>query len=593
MRRPSGARGWLAAWTPALPILLLVAFCLVGPMLLLIAKTFATPDGIGLGLWSRVLGQPISQRAIATSLELGLTCATISTLIGTPVAWLITRMVPGSRSIWLGAFNVSAHFGGIGLAFAYVATLGIFGMITLLINGLGIGFAPPPRASFTALVLVYEYANVPFFVLLTVPAMAIVRHEWSEAAQTSSATPWQFWRRIGLPVLAPFLAAGFVLCFTWAVGNYSIAYGLAGRTATLPVPLISLLIGSALEEDVLLGGSRAAVLSVVLMAVAVAALLVFRMLTARGARWLGQGPLSGMASADVSWSRAGSGSASDRGRRWTAGRALLLGSIAAYLLAPVVAVLLYSLATRWTSHFLPDGYTLDWWVKTFQDGRPTSAFATSFGLGGLTAVFDLFLVVPAVYWGRVRNRRIRPVLEIAAAIPFALPYLVIGIALLQFSGEVAPKLQGTSVLLVLCYAAVNFPLMYWAVDGAMAAAGIERISEAAETCGASSWQIIRRVVVPNIRPGLVTGALLCFASALGEFAIVNVLASSITTVSVWSAGALRESSSESGGANELAVVTTVTFALLFVVSAAAVYGNRGRSTRLVPGSDVLERGAAT
>ena len=95
------------------------------------------------------------------------------------------------------------------------------------------------------------------------------------------------------------------------------------------------------------------------------------------------------------------------------------------------------------------------------------------------------------------------------------------------------------------------------------------------------------MVLPNIRAGVVTGALLCFASALGEFAIVNVLASSITTVSVWGAGAIRESSTEAGGTSELAVVTTVTFALLFVVSAAAVYGNRSRSNRLAPGQGYL------
>lgn len=559
-------------------------------MLLLIAQTFVSSDGIGLGLWARVLGQVVTQRAIVTTVELGLVCATISTLIGTPVAWLITRMLPGGRSIWLGLFNVAAHFGGIGLAFAYVATLGVFGMVTLLIQGLGIGFTPPDRASFTALVLVYEYANVPFFVLLTVPAMAVVRQEWFEAAETAAASRWQFWRRVGLPILAPFLAAGFVLCFTSAIGNYAIAFGLAGKTATLPVPLITLLIGTALDEDVLLGPSRAAVMSVVLIVIAFAALIAYRRLTARGARWLASGPISGMAAAEGAWSGSAAGPRAWHSRRASAGRAILMIAVAEYLFLPMIAVLLYSLATRWTSHVLPDGYTLEYWSAALSDPRVTSAFVTSFLLGGLTALIDFFLVVPAVYWSRVRNPRMRPVMQVTAAIPFALPYLVIGYALLQFSGVVAPQIQGTFVLLVLAYAAVSFPLMYWAVDGAMAAAGIERVSEAAETCGASWWQIVWRVVLPNIRAGLVTGVLLCFAMALGEFAIVSTLASSITTVSVWSAGAIRESSVTSGGTSQLAVVTTITFALLFAVSAAAVYSNRHRQTFFAPGRDALDEG---
>src|SRR5438067_3514801 len=103
-----------------------------------------------------------------------------------------------------------------------------FLMLTLLVQGISIPFSPTHPGSFESLLITYEYANIPLFVLLTVPAMAIVRHDWFEAAQASSATPLQFWRRIGLPVLLPLIAAGFVLSFTWSVGNYGISYALAG-----------------------------------------------------------------------------------------------------------------------------------------------------------------------------------------------------------------------------------------------------------------------------------------------------------------------------------------------------------------------------
>lgn len=177
---------------------------------------------------------------------------------------------------------------------------------------------------------------------------------------------------------------------------------------------------------------------------------------------------------------------------------------------------------------------------------------------------------------------IRPLVEVAAAIPFALPYLVIGFALLQFTGIVTPGLQGTFPLLVLGYAAIAFPFVYWAVDGSLAAAGIERLSEAAEACGAHPWQIVVRIVLPNIGPGVVTGGLLAFAAALGEFAMVKVLASSVNTIPIWSAEAIRSYGGDAGAFNELAVVTSVLFALLFIVSAIVVYLNRGQGARLVP-----------
>jgi putative spermidine/putrescine transport system permease protein len=231
---------------------------------------------------------------------------------------------------------------------------------------------------------------------------------------------------------------------------------------------------------------------------------------------------------------------------------------------------------------LPDGYTLDWWAAAATDDRVTSALLSSLTLGILTAAIDVVLVVPAVYWARVRNPRIRPLLELAATTSYALPSLVIAFALLKFAGIVTPGLQGTFPLLLLGSAAVCFPFVYWAVDRSMAAASIERITEAAETCGASAFQTLRRVVLPNIRPGLTTGVMLCFATALGEFAIVQVLASSVRTVPIWSAEAIRDTGRQTGAFSELAVVTTVMFVLLLVASVAVARG-RQRAVPLVPG----------
>jgi ABC-type spermidine/putrescine transport system permease subunit II len=549
----------------------LVGLTLVAPILALLARSFVTADGVGLSAWTRVLGQPINQRAIITSLELGLTCAAISVLIGTPLAWLISRMVAGPRAAWLGLLNVAAHFGGIGLAFAYIATLGVFGMATLLLRDAGLAFNPPARDSFAALVITYEHANIPLYVLLLVPAMAMLRDEWSEAAAASSATRWQFWQRIGLPVLAPFIGAGFVLAFTWSIGIFGIAYALAGQSAALPIKLITLQIGQALSDDAVHGPERAAVLSVVLMVLAIGALLLYRRLLARGTRWLSSGSIG----IDPT----------TRSRPLIRRRArfvpiALFTAFAIYLCLPIIAVALYSIATRWTSSVLPDGYTLAHWVETFRSARVLGAFATSLTLGAWTTLLVIALTVPAVYWARTRNPRIRPVLEAAAVIPFALPFVVIGFALLHFSGIFVPRLQGTYPLLVLAYVAISFPFAYWAIDSAMAAADVRRLSEVAAACGASQWQTLRRVVLPNIRAGITTAALLVFALAIGEFALVKVLASSVLTIPVWSAAAINATG---GSFAPLSVVTTVVFVLLFVLSAAVAYVNRGRLTQQMPG----------
>ncbi len=281
-------RGWLAAWLPAIPLLLLVATCLIAPVVVLVVQSFTSmgESGLTLDLWTRVLGQRVNQDAIETSLILAAGCATITLAIGGPLAWLISRMLQGRRAFWLGLLNVAANFGGIGLAFAYMATIGSVGMLTLVIQGLGIPFDAPRQGSMFALVVAYEYANIPLFVLLTIPAMAILRDDWWEAAQTSAATRWIFWRRIGAPILAPFLLAGWLLIFTWTLGVYGIAYGLAGQSGATAVHLITLQIGTALQSDVLLGPGRAAILAMVLLLFAATSLLLYRTMLRRALRWL-------------------------------------------------------------------------------------------------------------------------------------------------------------------------------------------------------------------------------------------------------------------------------------------------------------------
>lgn len=277
-----------------------------------------------------------------------------------------------------------------------------------------------------------------------------------------------------------------------------------------------------------------------------------------------------------------------RGRwSWRIGSSLLLGALAAYLFLPMLAVLIYSLATRWTMTVLPDGYTVQYWISAFSDPRLFSAFIRTVVLAAAAVAIDVLVVVPAIYWAHVRNRRIRMIAELAAVIPFALPWVAIAFGILLLGGRYAPDLLGTPLLLMLAYAAVHFPFLYWAVDGAMAAADIVVLSEAAETCGAAPLQIIRRVVVPNISGGVVSGGILVFASCFGEFALVQMLAGgAFETVPLWSADALRATA---GKFPELAVITFTTFIVLFILSAILVFGTGAQTIRLLPGVRAAEQ----
>ncbi len=256
---------------------------------------------------------------------------------------------------------------------------------------------------------------------------------------------------------------------------------------------------------------------------------------------------------------------------------LLLAAATLYILIPMLAVLLYSVATRWTANVLPDGYTLAHWADGFTDARFRTVLGRSLGLAVATAVLDLVLVAPACYWQRVRNPRIRPVLEVLAAIPFAVPIAVIAFGLLQVSGQYTPALQGTLWLLLPAHAAVAFSFVYWSVDASMAAAGVVGLTEAARTCGAGLGATIFRVILPNVGPGLASGAILAFGVSFNEIALVQILAGDrFETVPLYTLNLLKSTDADF---NVLAVMTTVSFAVTLLLSVGVVYLNRSAADR--------------
>jgi putative spermidine/putrescine transport system permease protein len=271
-------------------------------------------------------------------------------------------------------------------------------------------------------------------------------------------------------------------------------------------------------------------------------------------------------------------------------RLLLFGVVAVYLLLPLMAIVLYSFASSWTAHALPDGYTLSHWQAALTNARLHSALGRTFLLALAVLLVDSALVVPAVFWQRVRNPKIRVVVELAAAIPFVLPFIVIAFGILRLYGLVAPQALGTPWLLLLGQAAIAFPFLYWAVDGAMASIGVVELNEASQVLGANAWQTLWLVVIPQIGPGIATGGMLVFALSFGEFALAQILVGArFETVSLYSLDLLARANADF---STLAVLTVLTIVILFLVSVTVVVLNRGSADRVLPAARLTGRDLA-
>ena len=271
-----------AAWLGLAPIFLFgVAFELL-PVLMLARSSLVTEHGLGLGNFGRAL-TPTMLRAFANSIELSLVTAALGVGLGTIVGYAIvtTRSATVQHALTALA-DVTANFGGAPLAFAFIITLGSTGVVTLLLQAIGIDLYPGFRIySVAGLSIAYVYFQLPLLILLVIPALLGLQREWRDAATSLGATPTRYWLHVALPILAPSLLGSFLLLFANAFGAYATAWTLTGPDVNLVTVQIAALVRGEVQLDPALADALA-LLSIAIMAICVAG---YQLLTGRARRW--------------------------------------------------------------------------------------------------------------------------------------------------------------------------------------------------------------------------------------------------------------------------------------------------------------------
>jgi putative spermidine/putrescine transport system permease protein len=151
----------------------------------------------------------------------------------------------------------------------------------------------------------------------------------------------------------------------------------------------------------------------------------------------------------------------------------------------------------------------------------------SFVIGVITIIVSIVLIVPTAYWVRLRLPRLRPYIEFITLLPFVIPPIILVFGLLRsYSGGPIPLAGsdfGSDVLLVAAYVVLSFPYMYRAVDTGLRSIDVRSLTEASQSLGAGWFTILVRVIFPNLRVSLLSGAFLTLAIVVGEFTIATFL----------------------------------------------------------------------
>lgn len=206
--------------------------------------------------------------------------------------------------------------------------------------------------------------------------------------------------------------------------------------------------------------------------------------------------------------------------RWGAWVAIIIGTL--YFLVPLLCTFEFSMRMRRGT------YSFDAYSVVFADPRFQESFLYSTLQALATIVVGVLIVVPTAYWIRLRLPKLRPIVEFITLMPLVIPSIVVvfGYLRLYNSSSWLPmtgSARSTDMLLTFSYVILALPYMYRAVDTGLRSIDVPTLTEAAENLGAGMGTILFKIILPNIKSAVLSGAFLTFAIVIGEFTMASLL----------------------------------------------------------------------
>ena len=491
-------------WLFALPVLLVLLWSVVYPNASIIAGSFEH----GLRSWREFAASPTDQEALRTTLVIAVGSVIAAVAVGLPLAFLLTRFEFRGRRVLSAVATLPAALPPLVGVVAFLFLYGESGVVTRGVQSLfHLDRAPWTLNGVGAIIFVHAYTMYVYVFLFVSAGLERLDTSLDEAAAGLGASRWHRLRRVTLPLLTPAIAGSMLLVFMSALGSFSAPYIFGGGLRVLSTQIVASKLNGALD--------LAYVETTVLAVGAIAALILLR--------WFERRRTYAVSSKGaVVRSRLQSPSA----------RVLapIVGAVLVIILVlPHAMVVLVSFARdgAWTTQVLPPEYTLDNFRRLATDTELWVPIWNSVSMTAIATALDIVVCFLAAYLLVLRRFRVRWLLAILVALPWAIPGTAIAIGLASTFDRTS--LAGARVLLVgtfwilpLAYFVRGIPLVSSATEGSLRQMD-PSLEDAARGLGASWWLTMRRVVIPAARPGLVAGAMLAAITAVGEFVASIVL----------------------------------------------------------------------
>lgn len=501
MSSRAGAKG---TWLFVLPVLVVLLWTVVYPNASIIVGSFEH----GLRSWREFASSPTDREALRTTLVISIGSVIASVAVGLPLAFLLTRVEFRGRRLLSAVATLPAALPPLVGVVAFLFLYGESGVVTRGVQALlGLDHAPWTLNGAGAIIFVHAYTMYVYVFLFVSAGLERLDSSLDEAASGLGASRTFRLRRVTLPLLTPAIAGSMLLVFMSALGSFSAPYIFGGGLRVLSTQIVASKLNGAMD--------LAYVETTVLAVGAIAALILLRWFERRR-----------------TYAVSSKGSAVRSRLQSSTARALapMLGAVLVVILVlPHAMVILVSFARdgAWTTQVLPPEYTLDNFRRLATDTDLWVPIWNSVSMTAIATALDIVVCFLAAYLLVLRRFRVRWLLAILVALPWAIPGTAIAIGLASTFDR--NSLLGARVLLVgtfwilpLAYFVRGIPLVSSATEGSLRQMD-PSLEDAARGLGASWWLTMRRVVLPAARPGLVAGAMLAGITAVGEFVASIVL----------------------------------------------------------------------
>jgi putative spermidine/putrescine transport system permease protein len=268
------------------------AYIVIGLFIPLIAVLIGAFQNSATGAWTwsniDLATHGAYLKGFENSLELSLIASILPGIFGLWIAYAIFTAKRGGkalRQMVITASGVFANFGGVPLAFLFIASLASTALVTGWLTDLHLNIYSAGFSLFdlAGVATVYMYFQIPLMVLIILPALEGLRPSWREAAENLGARSWSYWRHVGGPVLMPSFLSCLMLLFGSALSAYATAEALTGGT----IALVPIQIGTLLNGNVVAGqGNVGKALSLGLVVIIGVLMVLYVMLQRRAAKWL-------------------------------------------------------------------------------------------------------------------------------------------------------------------------------------------------------------------------------------------------------------------------------------------------------------------